>query len=153
VYYFFVPFLVDFVIDINIWAVLVAGVAYMAVGAIWYGPLFGRQWRRLMGLTEGSMKKMPLTAGQAMIVGFVSAIIMAFVLAHDVFVWGDFYAGSQPVGMLSFSLGFWIWLGYVATTQAGSWLWDGRPFKLFILNAAHAFVSLQVMAAVLVFWN
>jgi len=139
-------------ISINYWAVLVAALSYMVVGSLWYGPLFGKQWMKLAGLTKESMKSMPLTAAQAMAGGLVTAFIMAFVLAHDAFVWGDFYAGTKSAGTMSFALGFWIWLGYVATTQAGSWLWEGKPFKLFALNAASTFVSLQVMAAILTYW-
>jgi len=139
-------------ISINYWAVLVAAVAYMVIGSLWYGPVFGRQWMKMMGFSKESMRKMPLTAAQAIAGGFVSALVMAFVLAHDNFVWSAFYAGSKGAGAMSFALGFWIWLGYVATTQAGSWLWEGRSFKLFAFNAAASFVSLQVMAAILVRW-
>jgi hypothetical protein len=45
----------------------------------------------------------------------------------------------------------WIWLSYVATTQAGSWFWEGKSFKLFAFNAAASFVSLFAMALVLTF--
>ena len=38
---------------INYWAVLVAAVAYMILGAIWYSPiLFGSAWMRLIGKTK-----------------------------------------------------------------------------------------------------
>jgi hypothetical protein len=37
----------DFVV--NYWAVLVCGIAAMAVGGLWYGALFGRTWAREMG--------------------------------------------------------------------------------------------------------
>ena len=33
---------------VNWWAVLVAGVFNMFVGYLWYGPLFGKQWLRLI---------------------------------------------------------------------------------------------------------
>ena len=40
---------------INYWAVLVAGVAYMVLGAIWYTPaLFGNAWLKAIGKTKVS---------------------------------------------------------------------------------------------------
>jgi hypothetical protein len=39
------------------------------------------------------------------------------------------------------------------TTSAGKWLWEGKSFTLFVLNAAHGFVSLFAMALVFVLWG
>ncbi len=125
----------------------------MVIGFLWYGPLFGKQWRHLMGFNLDDMKKMPLTMGQAMVGGFITALVMAYVLAHDAFVWGAFFAGSQSPEMFALSLAFWIWLGYFLTNTSGAWLWEGRPFKLVVLNAANQLVSLFAMACVLVFWK
>ena len=140
-------------ISINYWAVLVSALAYMAIGSVWYGPLFGKKWMKLSGLTKESMKSMPLTAAQAMAGGLVTALITAFVLAHDSFVWMTFDAGYTAMALFAFQLGFWIWLGYVVTTQSSSWLWEGKPFKLLVLNAAHSLIVLQVMAFILVYWQ
>jgi len=35
--------------EINGWAVLVCGVVAMALGFVWYGPLFGKKWLELIG--------------------------------------------------------------------------------------------------------
>jgi hypothetical protein len=43
-------------ITINYAAVLLAAVANMVVGMLWYGPLFGKQWQALMGFNADSMK-------------------------------------------------------------------------------------------------
>jgi hypothetical protein len=140
-------------ITINYAAVLLAAVANMVVGMLWYGPLFGKQWQALMGFNADSMKSMKMTAAQAIFGGCVTALIMAFVLAHDAFVWGDFFGASVGGVMFAFQLAFWIWLGYVATVQAGAVLWEGKPWKLFMLNAAQSLVSLFAMALVLTFWK
>ncbi len=54
-----------------------------------------------------------------------------------------------PQGTLALTLAFWPWLGFVMPIQAGSWLWEGKSFKLFAFNAAESFVSLYVMALVI----
>ena len=33
-------------VEINYLAVLVAAIASMALGFLWYGPLFGNQWKK-----------------------------------------------------------------------------------------------------------
>ena len=43
-------------VSINYLAVLVAGFIPMILGSIWYGPLFGKKWIELMGLTEEELK-------------------------------------------------------------------------------------------------
>lgn len=140
-------------IQINYLAVLVAALANMTVGMLWYGPLFGAQWKTLMGFTDESMKSMKMTAGQAIAGGCVTSLIMAYVLAHDAYVWGNFFGASVGGAMFAFQLALWIWLGYVATTQVGVVLWEGRPWKLFFLNAAQSFVAFFAMALILTFWK
>ena len=125
-------------LTINYWAVIGAAVANVAVGALWYGPVFGKQWRKMMKFTEADMKNMPLTAGQAIAGGVITALIMAFVLSQ-----------IAPQGISALTLAFWPWIGFVAPIQAGSWLWEGKSFKLFAFNAAVSFVSLCVMASIL----
>ncbi|MBI4118249.1 MAG: DUF1761 domain-containing protein [Parcubacteria group bacterium] len=138
-------------ISINFVAVVVAAVVYMGIGMLWYGPLFGKEWRRLIGFSEADMKKMTMTPVQAMVGGFIAALIMSFVLAHDAYVWGLFFGASVGSYLFAFQLAFWIWLGYIATTQLGAVLWEGRPWKLFCLNAANSLVSLIAMALVITF--
>lgn len=126
--------------QINYWGVIGAAVANVAVGALWYGPVFGKQWRKMMGFTEADMKNMPLTPMQAISGGVVTALIMAFVLSQ-----------IAPAGISPLTLAFWPWIGFVMPIQAGSWLWEGKPFKLFVFNAVASFVSLFAMALVLTF--
>ena len=138
-------------IHINYLAVLLAGLAFMVVGIIWYGPLFGKQWKTLMGLTDESMKSMKLKPMQAMAGGLVTSLIMAYVLAHDSYVWGQFFGTSFSQPIFALQLAFWIWLGYVATTQMGSVLWEGKSIKLFLINASNTLVALIVMSFILVY--
>jgi len=131
-------------ISINWVAVLVAAVVNIVVGSLWYGPIFGRAWKHMMGITDESMRNMRLSPMQAMVGGFITAIVMAYVLAH-------FVVTNGAVGVKgALELSFWIWLGFMATVTAGSFLWENRPFKLFVLNAAQQLVSLVLMAIVIV---
>ena len=39
---------------VNWWAIIVAAVIKFVIGGIWYMPLFGKRYRTLMGVAEGS---------------------------------------------------------------------------------------------------
>lgn len=134
-------------VAINYWAVLVAAIVNMAVGSIWYGPVFGKMWMSLTGLTKDSMKSMPLSVAQAMGLGLVTALLMSYVLAYFAFVYGAVGASE------ALTLALLVWLGFFVTNTAGGFIWEGRPFKLFLLNAAQQLVSLGLMALVLVLWQ
>ena len=135
-------------IAVNYWAVLGAALLAYAVGAWWYSPLgFGKQWMAMMGFTPDSMRKMPLTPAQAMSLGAVTMLLMAYVLAHFSVILGA--AGVAA----SLTLGFWIWLGFIIPVIAGGWLWEGKSAKLFAFNAAYQLLSIEIMALVLGLWR
>lgn len=130
-------------IEVNFLGVLIATVGAYAVGALWYSVLFGRQWKALMGFTDESMKAMKMTPVVSMSIGFVTTLIMTYVLAHFVIVWGAVTLAS------ALTLGFWVWLGFQATILAHSFLYEGRPGMLFIINAGHQLVATLVACALL----
>jgi hypothetical protein len=110
---------------------------------------------RMMGITPEDMKRksMPngMTPAKSMIAGMVLALVMALVLAHEAFVWGEFAVGLTPF-MLALNLAFWLWLGFIATTQMGSVLWEGRPWRLYFINASFSFTAMLSMSLILVYW-
>jgi hypothetical protein len=132
--------------DVNYVAVFVAALANMVVGSLWYGPVFGKIWKGYMGLTEESMKKMPLSMWQALCGGFITALVMSYILAHVAVAFASIGVGG------ALQLGFWMWLGFAIPIVAGTYLWEGRPFGLFVLNASNWLVSLLLMSVVLVLW-
>ncbi|MEK7530990.1 MAG: DUF1761 domain-containing protein [Patescibacteria group bacterium] len=133
-------------IDINYLAVIAAAVGNMIVGSLWYGPVFGKYWMRLNGFTPESMNAMHLKVWQAMIGGAITALLMAFVLSHVAIA----FMAADLMGALQ--LAFWMWLGFTAVTIAEGFLWEGRSFELFVLNAARSLVTLLIMASIIVLW-
>lgn len=134
--------------SVNYLAVLVAGIASMVLGYLWYGPLFGKQWMALSGMTDQNMEEAKAKGmGKLYFVAFIGSLVMAYVLAHFVQVW-------NPVGAAgAFTLAFWTWLGFVATVMLGSVLWEGKSVKLYFLNAVYQLLNIFVMALILVYWG
>ena len=132
-------------IPINFWAVLVAAVVKMVVGAIWYSPpLFARPWRAILNLSEADMKA---SLGKAMAVDFIGSLLMAFVLVHAVV-----YAGAATVASGA-AVGFFNWLGFIATVTIAQVTYERRPFRLFLINNGALLISLLIMGAILAVWR
>lgn len=133
-----------FVTEFNWLAILVSAVAFMAVGAFWYGPLFQKPWMRMTGITEESAKA---GAGKAYASMFVVAVISVIVLA--VFI-NTLEADSFVEGML---VGLLIWVGFVATVMLNPVIFEKRPFALFLLNSGYNLVVLLVAGGILAVWQ
>ncbi len=137
-------------ITINYLAVLVAAIGSMILGAIWYGPLFGKVWMNLMGwggMSPEQMAEKKKSAGKSYFWMFLGNLVMAYVMSYVVVAFKamDFAGGVQA--------GFWIWLGFVATVTLGMVLWDGKPVKLWLLNNGFQLLNLCWMGALLAMWS
>jgi hypothetical protein len=131
-------------ITINWLALVVAVVARMALGAIWYSPpVLLKSWLAVSGVSEAEMK-----AGMPKALGFdlVGSILMAFVLAHAVK-----YAGAAGIGAGA-AVGFLNWLGFVAVTTLSATLHEHRSVKLWLISSGYQLVALVVMGAILAVW-
>ena len=109
-------------VPINYWAVLASTVISMALGSLWYGPFFGKQWAKLMAFTPEKMaeaKKKGMGPSYAMMT--TGSLIMSYVTAFVVAFVGFYYMGYGVwIGFLS---GFMVWIGFVAPVTMGSVLW------------------------------
>ncbi len=139
------------IVPINYLAVLSAALLSMVVGFLWYGPLFGKQWMLLAGMTKekiDEMKKKGMTNAYCLM--FVGSLIMAYVLSHAI-IFATFYLKTSGISV-GLMVGFWNWLGFIAPVTLASVLWDGKPWKLWILNNAYHVVTLMLMGMVLTLW-
>ena len=136
-------------ISVNLLAVLVAGVAGMAIGALWYSPiLFGKMWMRLSGMDMAKMgeyKKKGM--GKSYFMAFIGILVMAYVLAHFLII-GEAITISDAL-----QIAFGLWLGFIVTTKLGDVLWGDDPVALYILNIAQYLVAISVMSIILTFWQ
>lgn len=103
-----------------------------------------------MDLTKGGMKGKSDEMVKLYGITFVSSLLMAFVLSHAL-VFAGAYLGSSGVSA-GIQTGFWNWLGFVAPVTVGSVLWEGKPWKLWVLNNSYYLVSLCAMGILLALW-
>lgn len=127
--------------EIHWLAVLVAAIAGFAVGALWYGPVFGKAWMAERGVTpeDAAKANMPMIFGTA----FVLNLIASFVLDH---VLGTY--GAPDLG-LSVMIAGGIALGFIATSFGVNYLFSRLSMRLFLIDAGYWLVVYCVMGVVL----
>lgn len=139
------------VYGINILAVLVAAVAAFVIGFMWHGPLFGRQWIRMMGIPQSEVDAMQAKGMGPMIPHMVAAFVQQIVVAFVVGIFIDALGiGDVKQALLFAAL---IWLGFIATTLLNGVLWEKRKLELYFFGITYHLVSLAVIALIMVLWR
>jgi hypothetical protein len=127
-------------------AIILAIVVNMIVGMMWYGPLFGKQWMKLVNKKEEELQMRTRDMLLSILLGLLMATGLNSVLqfAGDV---SDLNMVSNIVltsAMIAFT--------FILPTLMNEVTWEGRDIKLIILNWSHQFVSLLAMSTLLAFF-
>jgi hypothetical protein len=140
-------------LHINYVAVIAAVAASFVFGWLWYGPLFGKQWARLMNLSLDDIPE-PRKMLRSMALGVLGTFLIAYVLAHNILVWHPSVWGAgtdAPAYMYGLMSGFFTWIGYFVPMLLGAVAWEGRSWGLFTVNAGYQLVNLQIIAMILAY--
>lgn len=133
---------------VNYPAVLLAAVASMVVGFLWYSPLlFAKPWMKLMGYTAKSMEAAKKNMGKTYFISFLTALVTACVLAHIIVI-GEYYFNADGIST-GLQAAFWSWLGFTMTVQLTDVLFGNKSTNLFLINTGYQLASLLVMGAIL----
>ena len=137
--------------EINYWAVLLATLAAMVVGSIWYTPkVFGRRWAKLAGVDINNPQMTAAQAWMPIIVGALMSFATAWVLAGASAIAWHFYDGSFFIAAAVTSI--LLWAGFTAARFITHDAFEGRPTQLTTLNIAHELVTLVIMAVLIGVW-
>jgi hypothetical protein len=127
----------------NFLGILIAAIAGMGIGFAWYGPLFGKKWIQLSGITPEQMAEAQKKGmRKTYIIAFLVTLLMAYVLGIMVSDFASGMGSALRVGVLG-------WLALIVPTGLNSVLWGGRPKQLFWLDASERLVTILVMCAIL----
>jgi hypothetical protein len=128
---------------VNYLAVVVAAVAAVAIGIVYYGLAgFGDRLARLMGSTPVGRP------GPAqLVIGVVVSLVNAWVLALLSLNLG---AASITDGIM---LGVLAWLGFMATLSGAQVAFQGRPWNAWLITNVHDVVIQVVIAAIVTLWR
>lgn len=128
---------------LNWWAILVATLAAFALGALWYGPLFGQSWLKALGKTEEDLKPSP----QPFVISFFAALLTCIVLAA---VMNSLKMAGLPSGLL---IGAVTGIGFIATSMASDAAFCGWGMPLFLIQAGYRVAYNILMGGILGVWQ
>lgn len=119
--------------------VILAAVAFFAVGGVYYGPLFGETWMRAAGMTEEEAREsnLPLVFGATFLLEAIAALGLAAIVGE----------GSSPAD------GAWtgglVGVLIVLTTLGVNALYERRTPTLWALNSGYNVLGFVLMGAIL----
>lgn len=124
-------------VSINWIGVLVAAVSAFIIGAVWYGPLFGKTWQKLVGLSDKeTQKNMTRTLVGAFVLTFIVSVVLAY------------FIGANDIAFGLFA-GLAAGLGWVATAFGINYLFEHRSFKLYLINAGYNIIIFGLTGAII----
>jgi len=130
--------------DVSWIGVILATVASVIIGGFWYAPkLFGSIWANAHNFDKDSLKPSPLNYGGAVLVAFVTTLILAMFIKYLPVT--SIYDGAQ--------VGFFAWLGFIATSQFSGVVWAKKPWLAYAIDVTCELVILVVAGAILAFFK
>lgn len=121
-------------------AIVIATLAFFAVGAVWYGALFRQPWAREVGVSAPPQ-------------GAVVARILALTLLAEfvvVLMLGHLFARIQPSDHAKMMMAVGFGLAIMAPALAINYLHQRKSLKLFLIDAGHFVIGMAVVGAVFV---
>lgn len=137
----------SFLDGINWLAVVVAGLAYFALGAIWYSFLFSKQWIKSSGVdvNDPSMKTgMAQTMGTSAVLMTVTALGIA-ILANRMGITACWMSGLKLGAITGLLLG--------TTAISISYLYEKRPLALYLINGGYTLLGNIIAAIIICCWR
>jgi hypothetical protein len=126
--------------------ILVATIAYFALGAMWYGPLFSKAWVRghQINMSDPNAKK---GVAGIMIAGFIITFLICTALSI-VLSLASVTDGEHAIKWALF-LGF----GFVVTTTSMTYLYLKKPMSIHLIDGLYHVVGMAIAALILALWK
>jgi uncharacterized protein DUF1761 len=138
------------ILGVPIVPVIVAAIATMVLGFLWYSPLlFARPWMRAMGYDpddKAKLAEMQKGAGLMYAGAMLASLASAFVLAKVIEI------TTVNAALYGMKVGFAVWIGFVTTVQFTAFLFERKPFKLYAINTGYQLACYLAMGAILAVW-
>lgn len=137
--------MIFFQVPVNYLSLLVCGLVAMIIGYLWYGPLFGKTWLKLIGKKAGEMKAaMTKTYGLV----FLAFLVIAWFLEHV--IW--YAAPGNVTVLIALKTAFYMWLGFVVAVSFIQNLFSPvkKPMNLMLIDNGFYLVVLLAMSLVVV---
>lgn len=131
--------------DVNPIGVLMAAVATMLIGMLWYSPLlFAKPWVELNGYTPEKLAALKAGAGRAYGISFLAYLVLGVGLGS--LARGDSALGGAHTGIM-------LWSFIVMPVSLTALVFSERRFGAWLIDALYQFVYFAAMGAILSRWG
>ena len=127
--------------EINYLAVILAALAAFFLGYLWYTVIFAKPWQKLIGMKNKDGKVETPSLGRLLIGSLILEVIMAFNLAA--------FIGQDADWMFGLGAGVAAGLGWVSLAFGVNYMFEGKPLKLWLINAGYNTVVFAVMGLII----
>jgi hypothetical protein len=131
--------------EINYLAVALASLAAFILGYAWYTIIFAEAWQKLIGMREkgkgASSADQTPNLGKLLVGSLILEVLMAFNLA--------FFIGADADWQFGLFAGFATGLGFVGLALGVNYMFEGKSFKLWLINAGYNTVVFSVMGLII----
>jgi hypothetical protein len=131
--------------DLNFLAIGVASVVYFGLGSVWFGPLFSKQWLKLVGLslTEEDKKNALFMFAKTFLLDFLITFSTALIL---VLTKSETTSDALKVSAI-------IGLGFVIAPFLGNYMYAKRSMKLFFIEGFYHVICIAIVSIILTIWR
>lgn len=136
-----------FVTELNYLAILVAGISNMVLGFLWYGPIFGKAWMALRGVTAEDLNPNPIIYLVSFLLSLLMAVVLSIFIHH---VDASIQAMSLVLGLLVALL---VWVGFVGPATFQNNMYSGISKKLFAIDYGYVLIALLIQGAIIGVWR
>ena len=136
--------MVDFLPDINIFAVFLVFGVNIILGVLWYSKfLFGNYWIKEMEFTdEDLVSPSPVFFVFTLLSGLIMSLVLAFFVS---------YAGADNF-FEGLYLGFLAFIGFVATSHINTIVYEGRKISVYLLYMGYQLVYFLFAGMLFAVW-
>jgi hypothetical protein len=115
--------------------------AYMVLGMLWYGPIFGKIWARLTGMDKVHKDVMKRQMAPAIATSVLGAVVQASVLGSAL--------NGIPYLVDTLAVTFMLWLTFTGMVFATSYAYTMKPLKLLAIDTLYPLVSWLAMSSII----
>lgn len=127
------------------WTVVLAAASAVLLGMLWYHPrVFGTAWMQLGHITPDHAERAARRMNAHSALAFIACLIIAAALAY--------LARALDLRGISGSLQLTLiaWAGFAAPLLAGSFLWEQRSVRFYLINVTYWLLVIVIASLIVV---
>ena len=131
--------------NVNFLAVFLGALTFFVIGALWYGPLFGKAWKDAVGY-DGEKLPYPTSSNSTpfiMGLAFLFELLVALMLGHNI-------ARTNPASHVIMMMATGFAAAIMVPALGIHYLFQQRPGKLFAIDAGYFVVGMAAMGGVFI---